>query len=81
MGELKVYVWDEDFLTDWTSGCAIAIAPSLDEAKALLIKRAGDGHPAAESRGPSEEWMREQLESAHTEHALAEFCYYMYGGS
>lgn len=33
---LKLYVW-EDVLYDWTSGLAVALTHSAEEAKALLI--------------------------------------------
>jgi len=35
--KLKLYVW-EGVLTDWTSGMAVALASSPEEAKAQLIK-------------------------------------------
>lgn len=40
--DLKVYVW-EDVLTDYTSGLAIIIAHSLDEAKEVFFKKYPNG--------------------------------------
>ena len=35
--DLKLYIWD-DFYSDYTDGMAVAIASSLEEAKALVGK-------------------------------------------
>tara|TARA_R110000764_G_scaffold229878_1_gene320884 strand:+ start:266 stop:481 length:216 start_codon:yes stop_codon:yes gene_type:complete len=35
--DLKLYIWDE-FYSDFTDGMAVAIASSLEEAKALVGK-------------------------------------------
>ena len=35
--KMKVFVW-EDVLTDYTSGMMVAIAPTIEEARAVLLK-------------------------------------------
>jgi hypothetical protein len=37
-----MYIWNEDFLADWTSGLGVAVAESVDEARALLLAKAPD---------------------------------------
>lgn len=39
-GKWKLYVWNEDVLTDWTSGCAVAVARSVDEARSTILDSA-----------------------------------------
>jgi hypothetical protein len=48
MNEYKLYVWDNDVLTDYTSGIAVAAARSEEEARATILECAYD-------------WEREQL--------------------
>jgi hypothetical protein len=38
--DLKLYIWD-DFYSDYSDGMAVAIASSLEEAKALVEKNHG----------------------------------------
>tara|TARA_R110001632_G_scaffold9206_1_gene35549 strand:- start:71 stop:286 length:216 start_codon:yes stop_codon:yes gene_type:complete len=38
--DLKLYIWDE-FYSDFTDGMAVAIASSLEEAKALVEENHG----------------------------------------
>ena len=41
--DFKLYIWD-DFYTDYTNGIAVAIARSLEEAKALVEKEHGGSY-------------------------------------
>ena len=37
---MKMYIWSQRFLEDWTSGLGVAVAENVDEARALLIAEA-----------------------------------------
>ena len=39
---MKMYVWRENFLVDYTSGLAVAVANSIAEARQLLLDEATD---------------------------------------
>ena len=44
MKDLKLYYWD-DVLTDHSSGCAIALACSIDEAKKMILEKYIEDNP------------------------------------
>lgn len=44
---MKMYVWRENFLTDYTSGMGVAVANSVAEARQLLLDVA-DGYEKQE---------------------------------
>ena len=39
MAEIRMYIW-RDVLVDYTSGIAVAMAHSVDEARAMILKQA-----------------------------------------
>ena len=36
----KLYIWEEDVLTNYTSGMAVAAAESVEEARDVLVRQA-----------------------------------------
>ena len=50
---MKLYVWRENFLTDYTSGMGIAVANSVAEARQLLLDAAEDWEKTKVAMGTS----------------------------
>lgn len=42
MSKFRLYVWNKDVLRDWSSGCAVAAARSVEEARKTIIDCAED---------------------------------------
>jgi hypothetical protein len=36
---MKIFIWNKDFLTDWTSGMAVVIAETKEKARQRLWKK------------------------------------------
>ena len=73
---LKLYVWDEDFLTDWTSGVAFVIADSLKEARQILRKKMGRTYSGYSQQETESDIMQKPKVLKLTKRAL-----YYWGGS
>lgn len=44
---MKAFIWSDDFMTDYTSGMAFAIAETVEEARKMLCKQlTNDGYPS-----------------------------------
>ena len=71
--ELKVYVWD-DFMKDYTSGIAVAIAYDLRQARNLI--RQEEGY----KRGQSS-YLEINLMAPHKVYPLAPIAFSVSGGS
>ncbi len=48
---MKLYVWRENFLTDYTSGMGIAVANSIAEAREQLLSVAEDWEKSSVAAG------------------------------
>lgn len=52
MSKFRLYVWNKDVLRDWSSGCAVAAARSVEEARKTIIDCA---------KASAEDYARERL--------------------
>lgn len=39
MNKLKIFVWDVDFMENWSPGLAVVIAENTEEAKNILLEK------------------------------------------
>jgi len=53
---MKLYVWTENILADYTSGMAVAVAETVDEARKVILKYAHDVYWAPNERNNEFWW-------------------------
>jgi hypothetical protein len=68
--KMKLFVW-EGVLTDYTDGIMFAVAPTVEEARAAIIKKA-DGLSSPKSEC--------QAEPTHVHDLTESVGYFLYGG-
>jgi hypothetical protein len=84
---MKLFVWDSDVFTDYTSGMAVAIADSVDEARLMLMekywgtKAKVDEVLADAEVGDTWPWQGLQAEPDHVVELHEKFACYITGGS
>ena len=51
---MKLFVWTENILSDYSSGMAVAVAENVDEARKIILKYAYDEYLAPTKK--NDEW-------------------------
>jgi len=72
---MKIYIWNIDFMENWTPGLAVVIADSEEEAKKILWKKLEDA-------GHDMDTYKKQVYAGPDEiHELKKCAFYVPGGS
>jgi len=72
---MKIYIWNKDFMENWTPGLAVVIADSEEEAMKILWQKLEDD-------GTDYDMIKKQVYAGPDEiHDLKKCAFYVSGGS